>query len=176
LRGERGQALVEFVLILPVFLLLVFGMVEFGKAFNYWIDMTHLANEGARYAAVNRWPGCAAGDAGVCPAPNDTLIKYIKGRANSAELRDAKTTPYIVAPNDKLCVAIAFPPPGSGLTAGAVGTPVRVTVKAGYTLPVVNGLLGAIPGLSEIAKIHLAASSTMRLERTPTRYGVASCP
>ena len=32
--SERGQALVEFVLILPVLLLLIFGVIEFGFAFN----------------------------------------------------------------------------------------------------------------------------------------------
>src|SRR3954466_13202404 len=53
---ERGAALVEFVLVLPLVLLLLFGMVDFGKAFNYWNDETHLANEAARYAVVNKNP------------------------------------------------------------------------------------------------------------------------
>src|SRR4051794_27742312 len=53
---ERGVALVEFALVLPLILLLLFGMIDFGKAFNYWNDETHLANEAARYAVVNRNP------------------------------------------------------------------------------------------------------------------------
>ena len=55
-RNEDGAALVEFVLVLPLLLLLLIGMLDLGKAFNYWIDETHLANEGARYAAVNKNP------------------------------------------------------------------------------------------------------------------------
>jgi Flp pilus assembly protein TadG len=56
LTGESGAVLVEFVLVLPLLLVLLFGMLDFGKAFNYWIDETHLANEGARFAAVNKNP------------------------------------------------------------------------------------------------------------------------
>ena len=42
----------EFALVLPLLLLILIGMLDFGKIFNYWIDETHLANEGARYAVV----------------------------------------------------------------------------------------------------------------------------
>jgi Flp pilus assembly protein TadG len=52
--SEDGAALVEFALILPILVVLLFGMLEFGKAFNYWIDETHLANEGARWAVVDK--------------------------------------------------------------------------------------------------------------------------
>ena len=51
---EAGVALVEFALVLPLLLVILFGMLDFGKAFNYWIDTTHLANSGepATEAAV----------------------------------------------------------------------------------------------------------------------------
>ena len=51
-RDESGAALVEFALVLPLLLLLLFGLLDFGKAFNYWIDETHLANAGARFPHV----------------------------------------------------------------------------------------------------------------------------
>ena len=47
-RGERGQATVEFAIVLPLVLLILVGLIEFGKAFNYWLSLNHLANEGAR--------------------------------------------------------------------------------------------------------------------------------
>ena len=56
---ERGTSLTEFALVLPVLLLLLLAMVDFGKAVNSWIDQTHLANEGARMAMVNNNPGSA---------------------------------------------------------------------------------------------------------------------
>ena len=55
-RREDGQATVEFAIVIPLLLLLVFGIVQFGKAFNNWIDLNHLANESARWAAVNKIP------------------------------------------------------------------------------------------------------------------------
>ena len=58
---ESGVAITEFALVLPLLLLLLLGMIDFGKAINYWIDETHLANEGARWAAVNKNPGSGSG-------------------------------------------------------------------------------------------------------------------
>lgn len=51
-RGEDGQAIVEFALIAPIFLLLVFGLVEFGKAWMTLQTMTDAAREGLRTAVV----------------------------------------------------------------------------------------------------------------------------
>ena len=55
-RDEEGVALVEFALVLPMLVMLLFGMLEFGRAINYWLDANHLANEGVRFAVVNRNP------------------------------------------------------------------------------------------------------------------------
>jgi Flp pilus assembly protein TadG len=49
---EAGQSLVEFTMILPIFLVLMFGLVDFGRAFYTWLLVTNAAREGARVAAV----------------------------------------------------------------------------------------------------------------------------
>ena len=49
---EVGQSLVEFSLVLPIFLVLIFGLVDFGRAFYAWLIVTEAAREGARAAAV----------------------------------------------------------------------------------------------------------------------------
>lgn len=51
-REERGQAMVEFALILPILLLLIVGIVEFGRAWHIMQVMTDAAREGARKAAI----------------------------------------------------------------------------------------------------------------------------
>ncbi len=51
-KTEAGQALVEFTLILPIFLLLLFAIVDFGRGFYTWVLVTNAAREGARMAAV----------------------------------------------------------------------------------------------------------------------------
>ena len=50
--GEKGQALVEFTLLVPVFLLLLFAIIDFGMGFYSWITVTNGAREGARLGAV----------------------------------------------------------------------------------------------------------------------------
>ena len=52
-RNQKGQSLVEFALILPVLLLLVFGIIQFGIIFNGQISVTSAAREGARVAVVS---------------------------------------------------------------------------------------------------------------------------
>jgi len=51
-RADEGSAAVEFALVLPLLLLLVVGMLDFGITYNHWISLTNLAHEGARLAAV----------------------------------------------------------------------------------------------------------------------------
>jgi len=51
-KREGGQSLVEFALVLPIFLLVLFAIVDFGMAFHAWIAVTNSAREGARLGAV----------------------------------------------------------------------------------------------------------------------------
>ena len=51
-KNEKGQALVEFTLVLPLLLLLVFGIVEFGRVYSAVLAVNHVARETARAAAV----------------------------------------------------------------------------------------------------------------------------
>src|SRR5579864_3028891 len=57
-RGQRSQALIEFALISPVLLLLLFGIVDIGRAIFYFDTLNHAAREGARTAvrASNQLP------------------------------------------------------------------------------------------------------------------------
>ena len=50
--NERGAALVEFALLLPILAMIVFGALTAGMAYNHKMDLTHAAREGARYGAT----------------------------------------------------------------------------------------------------------------------------
>jgi len=54
LRCERGQAVTEFAMVVPLFALLVIVCILFGKALYVYIQLTHSANEAARLASVNQ--------------------------------------------------------------------------------------------------------------------------
>lgn len=51
-RGRRGQALVEFAFVFPVFMLLLMGIIEFGWAVYVYNTVSHAATEGARKGIV----------------------------------------------------------------------------------------------------------------------------
>ena len=52
IKSNRGQALVEFALMLPVLMLLVVGMMDFGLIINQHMVVAEAAREGARSAAL----------------------------------------------------------------------------------------------------------------------------
>jgi len=113
---ERGAALVEFALVVPILLVLLMAMLDFGKAFNYWIDETQLASAGARWAVVNA------------------------SQADTKELRNGGTSS--VANPAKVCISF---PPVSGHSNPLVGDPVRVTVSVSYKwLPIIGQRISAV--------------------------------
>ncbi len=52
IKKTRGQALVEMAFVLPVIILVLMGIVEFGRIFNAYLVLTNASREGARVAAV----------------------------------------------------------------------------------------------------------------------------
>lgn len=51
--SNKGQAIVETAMILPVILLILLGIIEFGRIFSTYSVITNASREGARYAAAN---------------------------------------------------------------------------------------------------------------------------
>ncbi len=52
IRGEKGQALIEAALVVPLLLLIAVGIFEFGRAYQTWEILTNAAREGARIAIL----------------------------------------------------------------------------------------------------------------------------
>ncbi|MBI4320036.1 MAG: pilus assembly protein [Chloroflexi bacterium] len=73
----RGQALTEFALILPVFLMSLFGVVDLGQALWQYDTLAHAAREGSRYAALhgrNGIPSTGPGSSSFTAPNNDTNV------------------------------------------------------------------------------------------------------
>lgn len=49
---RKGQALAEFALIIPLFMLLLCGVIDFGFIFHEYLELQHAAREGGRLACV----------------------------------------------------------------------------------------------------------------------------
>jgi Flp pilus assembly protein TadG len=54
IRSERGQSMTEFALVLPLLVVLLFGIIQFGITFNNYISLTDAVRAGARKGAVAR--------------------------------------------------------------------------------------------------------------------------
>jgi Flp pilus assembly protein TadG len=67
-RDERGIALVEFALALPLLVLICLGTIDFGRAYTTWNTVKNAAREGAAFAQSN--PGKVT-NSGICADPNN---------------------------------------------------------------------------------------------------------
>jgi Flp pilus assembly pilin Flp len=142
-REERGVALTELALVLPLVLILVLGVIDFGKAINYWIDETHVAAGGARWAVVDNWPGKTSGT---------TLQQYILDSVDTGELHGDVAGTQGTAHSAQVCVSF---PNGTH----KVGDPVRVEVSYEYHwLHYLTSQAGIAP------TTPITGSSTMRIE------------
>ena len=135
---ETGQSLVEFAMVLPLFLVLLFGLVDFGRAFYSWMVITNGAREGARAGAVQKdWPTMKTAIYGsMCnPYPGSC----------SLDTSQLTLTPLGVN--------------------GARGSQVSVdiTYAFAYATPLGN-LIALLPGGGSLAAPVLHAYSSMRLE------------
>lgn len=76
--GERGAVLVEAALVLPILIILILGIVDFGFAFNSYISLRQGTREAARQATVNTAPQPTSGSWN-CP-----ITANISGSVNSS--------------------------------------------------------------------------------------------
>jgi len=166
---EQGTALVELALVLPLLMILLLGMLDFGKAFNSWIDETHLANLGARLASVGYPAVVGSCDGSTAANPNTCLAQYIQQGADLAELKSGRTGDAYSDPQSAAQVCISYPTNPASSTFGQVGDPVQVTVQVTYHW--FNYLIRRIP----IAATPISGKATMRLERRAAS-GATSAP
>ncbi len=161
---HRGVELVEFALLAPVLLLIVFGVIEFGFVFNDHLELRSGSREGARLAAVDN--GCANSQCTTTPqAQLDALISATRAKANG------------LAGQASIRVSVNCSNAG-GCPVSVVGTD-TVMVCVNYTVRSVTGLLAPL-----VDNYVLRASATMRLEQVPSYVagtdaggpGAATCP
>ena len=108
LRTQRGQAVTEFAVILPVLLLVLLAIYQFGVVFNNYIQVTAAAREGARKAAVSR-------TAGNCSAVQTIAINAARAAApglnqsNMGVTVTATCTNNAYAPGTDTTVRVTYP-------------------------------------------------------------------
>ncbi len=138
-RREDGVAMTEFALIVPVFMLIVVGMLVFGRLLFYWIETNHVASETARWAVVDRNPYKTCTTAATGLPGCQSLQQSAKKRATEEF-------------DDNVAVCIDYP--GTSFSTVQPGDPIRVRVQMPVSFVKFFGWGVTIKG-----------SATMRLER-----------
>jgi Flp pilus assembly protein TadG len=138
LQCESGAEIVEFAFTLPLLLLLMLGIIEFGFMFREYEVVTNAAREGARIA--------------ILPSYDEEDVRarvqeYLETAGLDWDLADVP--PFAAAPT----------PVGAG---GACVSMVPVTVTYSHPVPFVSGI-AAFFG-SAIGTVTLTATSSMRTE------------
>ena len=138
--SQRSQALIEFALISPVLLLLLFGIVDIGRAVFYYDTLNHAAREGARTAvrASNPLPT----NADVLATVTTQLVgapvtePCPQGPITSATPPGNAAWLYITEPNPPTSVEATPPPnaPGGEYPAPAAGSCSAVNPASGNAL------------------------------------------
>ncbi|MGE0058931.1 MAG: TadE/TadG family type IV pilus assembly protein [Dehalococcoidia bacterium] len=139
-RHELGQSLVEFAFVLPIFLLIIMAIVDFGWAFRGYIVTTNAAREGARWAVIGAE---ADGDEGV-------IARTVDRSSGVLTTSQVKTFCDDVESDLKRC---------------ASGSSVRVEISYEYHyITPLGGILNFVTGGVMPDPLRIKSSTTMRHE------------
>lgn len=119
-RSERGAVAVEFALVLPLLLTIIFAIIELGHAYNVQISVTHAAREAARTMAVEQvWSDAvtAAQDSSPSLDPDDLALT---------------PSPAACSPGATINVTARYPLPGlTGLMPAGITVTGRAAMQCG---------------------------------------------
>ena len=117
LKREDGQSMVEFALILPIFLLILCGIIDFGWLFYNQLSLNNACREGARYAVVHTDEN----------ADTQSIINHIENISST------------VFANDGVDITVTYSSP-SDPTAGDVTVSMQADIS--FFTPVLSTILG----------------------------------
>ena len=141
--STRGQSLMEISLLLPVLLIIVFGIIDFGLGMRSYISLSNGVREGARFAAL----GNPAGEPSDCDGiTNTTVYGALCAATDGLDL-------------DELEPDVTYP---DGYASGN-----SVVVSADYShnfVTPLGDLIGFVSGGSFPTSIELHSSTDMRIE------------
>ena len=144
-KASKGQSLVEFAMVLPLLVILIFGIIDFGMGLRSYISLTNATREGARFAAVGNVAG--AYPANCDGATNTTVIGRVCVAIDGLDL---------TALDD---VSVTYP------DGQAPGNSVVVAAQYTYTfITPLGDIVSFISGGSFNDTLTLNTSTDMRLE------------
>lgn len=94
MKSEKGASMVEFALVLPIMILLLLGIIDFGRVFHAYLTIDHAGREAARVASIGKFSevvGTAVTKSGNLITENDVTVDYSdsekKSRGSTVEVK-----------------------------------------------------------------------------------------
>jgi Flp pilus assembly protein TadG len=162
---RRGQALVEFALVIPIFLLMVFGLLDMGRAVYSNHTLSQAAREAARLAAAQAsWVGettateatCNTIGGPVCPADVAALKANVDAAANRMAVGLGVIPSAQVHMQCNPSTSAAPTGAWTGSTCATRSSGSLVSVRIAYTFTMITPVVGQIAD-----NLSLSASATM---------------
>ncbi|HEV2888768.1 MAG TPA: TadE/TadG family type IV pilus assembly protein [Frankiaceae bacterium] len=165
--ADDGAAAVEFALLFPLFLTLVFGIINMGFAFNQKINMTQASREASRYGATLSL-AASNQSGGVLNGTVDTWLAKVQSVAKAAAGDDLDATSHTGV---YVCVAYVSTTQTKSLTQGTGGpassAPCYADGRTDDRVQVVMRSDSVLDFLLVGGKITLGSSSVTRFEAKP---------
>ena len=114
-KTEQGQAIVEMALVLPILIMLIFGIVEFGRILNTYMIVTDLSREGAREGAVG--------------GTDSDIETTVRSNATAADLEESD-------------LSVLINPASGGIRARGTSVEVQVSYPVDIIAPVIGTIIG----------------------------------
>jgi Flp pilus assembly protein TadG len=114
-RSERGQSVVEFAMVLPLLLVVLFAIVDFGRIYQGHITLTNAAREGARLGAVGGSEGeitarVMTTATGLTPT---VVVENARGTAGESVVVTTTATIALITPLGRLMTMIGGQAPSN---------------------------------------------------------------
>ncbi|MGE6487441.1 TadE family protein [Paenisporosarcina sp. NPDC076898] len=113
MKSQKGQTLVETALILPILLLILFGITDFARVFHVYLTLDHAGREAARLATVGT---------------EDSLI-HLKITDSTSSLDEQK-------------LGVSITPNGKANRASGSETTIKLTYPVDFLTPIIGQLIG----------------------------------
>ena len=136
IKNQRGAALLEAAVTIPIILLISVGIFEFGRAYQTWQVLTNAAREGARVAIISG-------------TTDEQVANAVRNYMSIGGLQNAATAPVVINRT------VPF----------GENTASQVTINYPFSFIVLNPIVQLVaPGATTGAPLTMAAVSTMRNE------------
>jgi hypothetical protein len=172
--GDGGAALVEFALVLPIFALMLFGMIELGLAFAGWSSLRNAVQTGARLASVDDTAGAPASCTALSGEPPPPGSGPIVTGTQSMLCEIASLVGVPVGSDGSGPPEVGMELVSAGAGGGAAANRYLVVVCASVTAIRVTDLLPPIVLTARSEMLAEDPGVTVDLE-TYNPYGLAGC-